>query len=140
MPSVSGVARNTLQSGATSASICRQLPQGVPPVAVMIATAIKGWVAPLAIALATAEASAQIVLPNAAFSMLHPLKIEPRLSIIDAPTGKLEYGQWECFIASSAAVNSADWSLECDIKSALYLSFSYQSTVSNNNGSGVIGA
>jgi hypothetical protein len=58
-----GVARNILQSGATSANICRQLPQGVPAVEVTTAIATRGCDAPEAIALATAAASAHIVLP-----------------------------------------------------------------------------
>ena len=60
---VCGVASNIMQSGATSANICRQLPQGVPAVEVTTAIAMNGSDDPAAIALATAAASAHIVLP-----------------------------------------------------------------------------
>jgi len=61
---------------------------------------------PAETAVAIAAASAQIVDPSAAFSMMHPVKTVPSAHSIAAPFLSREYGVYEFSIASAADSNS----------------------------------
>ena len=59
-------------------------------------------VCPSLTALHAAVRSAQMVLPSAAFSTLQPVYTVPSEHSSAAPTGKREYGEYECLAACSA--------------------------------------
>src|SRR5581483_3942111 len=88
---------------------CRHAPHGAQgtSLAFTTVTALISMPGPsFATAAKMAVRSAQLVSPYDAFSTLQPAMISPVLVSTAAPTWKLEYGAYACFVAARAAFNS----------------------------------
>ncbi len=90
----------------------RQLPHGVHRSPSRHTTATVSILRmPSAAAVVMALASAQMVAPNAAFSIFAPRYSDPSAATATAPTRNFEYGEYDRLAASVANARSSSWVL-----------------------------